>query len=132
MAIRNDNTDPAFHGHFVTEVDPPDTADPLDMAGKSVLDLIQRAANAAKENSEHALSVARRLSAQLEAADTRIAELEAKIGHYQDRAERAERWLHQISSELQKLFLDRSDNHGEPVPSPNQIFMKSYKRKGGF
>jgi DNA repair exonuclease SbcCD ATPase subunit len=132
MVIRNEKADSAFHGHYATEARAQENADPLDVAGKSVLDLIQRAASAAKENSEHALDVARRLSAQLQAADQRIAELEAKIGHYQDRAERAENWLHQISSEIRQLFLEKPEKREDPIPPPTHIFMKNHLRNSGF
>ena len=36
------------------------------------------------------------LSAKLRAAEQRIKELEAKVRHYEDRADRAERWVYKI------------------------------------
>jgi uncharacterized coiled-coil DUF342 family protein len=44
------------------------------------------------------------LSAKLRAAEQRIKELEAKVLHHEDRADRAERWLHQVSVEIEEKF----------------------------
>ena len=44
------------------------------------------------------------LSAKLRAAEQRIKELEAKVRHHEDRADRAERWLYKIWVELEQKF----------------------------
>jgi hypothetical protein len=44
------------------------------------------------------------LSAKLRADEQRIKELEAKVRHHEDRADRAERWLYKIWVELEQKF----------------------------
>ena len=82
-------------------------ADQLDKAGQSILHLLHRAAGVAEENSRHALDTAQKLSHQLRAAEDRIAELEAEVAAYQDRAERAEQWLHRVYTEIEDRFLQQ-------------------------
>ena len=67
-------------------------ADQLDKAGQTILQMLQRAAGVAEENSRHALQTAQKLSDQLHAAEDRVGEVAA----YQERAERAEQWLHRV------------------------------------
>ena len=84
-------------------------ADQLDRAGQIILQLLHKAAGVAEENSRHALDMAQKLSHQLRAAENRIAELEAEVGIYQDKADRAEQWLHKVYTEIEDRFL-RQDN----------------------
>ena len=49
--------------------------------------------------------MAQKLSHHLHAAEDRIAELEAEVGMYQDKADRAEQWLHRVYTELENRFL---------------------------
>ena len=48
--------------------------------------------------------MAQKLSHQLRAAENRIAELEAEVGIYQDKADRAEQWLHKVYTEIEERF----------------------------
>jgi len=80
-------------------------ADQLDKAGESILHLLHKAAGVAEENSRHAFDMAQRISEQLRAAEDRIADLEADVAAHQDRAERAEQWLHKIYTEIEDRFL---------------------------
>ena len=73
-----------------------DGGDQLDTAGRTILQLVQRAAGVADENSRHALGMAQKLSDQLRAAEDRIAELETEVTAYQQRAARAGQWLHRV------------------------------------
>ena len=82
-----------------------DGNDQLDAAGRTILDLVQRAAGVAEDNSRHALEMAQKLSHQLRAAEDRIAELEAEVTTYQERADRAEQWLHRVYTEIEDRFL---------------------------
>jgi hypothetical protein len=85
---------------------PPDKGnDQLDKAGKSILNLLHKAAGVAEKNSQHALDIAQQLSHQLRAAEQRIADLEAEAEGYRDRAGRAEQWLHKVYSEIEERFL---------------------------
>ena len=70
-------------------------------------------------NSQHALEMAQKLSHQLRAAEDRIAELQAEVGIYQDKAERAEQWLHKVYTEIEDRFL-RQDNGRRGVPGAPQ------------
>ena len=83
--------------------------DQLDKAGQTLLQLVQNAAGVAEENSRRALSAAQNLSHQLRAAEDRIAELEAEVAAYQERADRAEQWLHRVYTEIEERFLRQDD-----------------------
>ena len=87
-----------------------DGADQLDKAGQTILQMLHRAAGVAEENSRHALEMAQKLSHQLRAAEDRIAELEAEVTAYQEKAERAEQWLHRVYTEIEDRFLQQSDS----------------------
>ena len=82
-----------------------DDADQLDQAGQSILQLLDSAASVAEENSQRTLNMAQKLSYHLHAAEDRIAELEAEAATYQQRAERAEQWLHRVNAEIEDRFL---------------------------
>jgi hypothetical protein len=83
--------------------------DQLDTAGQTILQLIHRAAGVADENSRQALEMAQKLSDQLRAAESRVAELEPEVDTYRERADRAEQWLHRIYTEIEDRFLRQSD-----------------------
>ena len=101
-----------------------DGADQLDKAGQTILQMLHRAAGVAEENSRHALETAQKLSDQLRAAEDRVAELEAEVTAYQNRAERAEQWLHRVYTEIEDRFLQQSDSrramNGAPQRPQNQ------------
>jgi uncharacterized protein YlxW (UPF0749 family) len=66
-------------------------------------------AGVAEENSRHALETAQKLSHQLQSAENRVAELEAEVAAYQERAERAEQWLHRVYTEIEERFLQQTE-----------------------
>jgi predicted nucleic acid-binding Zn-ribbon protein len=79
-----------------------------DLAGASILTLLQRSAQMAEGNSQYAVDIAKDLSRQLVESKARVAELEDRVAEletevrvYRDRSEQAEQWLNKISSELQ-------------------------------
>jgi hypothetical protein len=96
-------------------------ADQLDLAGRTILGLLNKAAGAAEENSRQALNLAQKFSQQLRASEDRIAELEAEVRHHRDRADRAEQWLHKIYTELEERFFGPdsgaggTDRHTRPI-----------------
>jgi hypothetical protein len=97
---------------------PSDGADQLDKAGQTILQMLHQAASVAEENSRHALETAQKLSHQLRASENRVAELEAEVAAYQERAERAEQWLHRVYTEIEDRFLRQNDNlNGAPQRS---------------
>jgi hypothetical protein len=95
--------------------------DPLDRAAQAILGLVHRTANDAKAKNQQTLAVTHQLSAQLRAAEDRIRELEANVRHHQDRADRAERWLYQISVEIEQLFFGRDDGRPSQPPPPQAL-----------
>ena len=84
----------------------PDNADQVERAGRTILGMLHRAADAAQKHSQRALD----LSIQLQAAEGQIKDLDAHVRYYQDRAERAEKLLYQISVELEERFFATTDN----------------------
>jgi hypothetical protein len=79
-----------------------------DLAGASILTLLQRSAYMAEGNSQLAVDIAKDLSLRLVASQARVVELEGRLAElevevkvYRDRSEQAEQWLNKISSELQ-------------------------------
>ncbi len=98
-----------------------EAGDPLDRAGQAILGLLHQAASTAEANNQKAREVAHQLSTEVRAAEDRIKELEAKVRHHQDRADRAERWLYQISVEIEQNFLGRDDSRSSQPPSPQAL-----------
>ena len=109
----NDESDVIPFGRAAKSAEPGD-ADKLDKAGQTILQLVQRAAGIADENSRHAFEMAQKLSHQLRAAEDRVAELEAEATAYRERADRAEQWLHRVYTEIEDRFLQQSDMTGAP------------------
>ena len=83
--------------------------DQLDTAGQTILQMIDRAAGVAEEHSRHALEMAQKFSNELRAAEDRVAELEAELASYRERADRAEQWLHRVYTEIEERFLRQND-----------------------
>ena len=82
----------------------PDAAMLADDAGHGIIALLQKAADAAKQDCERAMDLAHKLSSQLQAAEERAREFEAQAIHFRDRAARAEDWLAHIHSQVEKTF----------------------------
>jgi chromosome segregation ATPase len=97
--------------------------DPVDKAGHAILGLLHQAANTAESTKQQAIETAQKLSAQLRAAEDRIRELETRVRYYEDRNDRAERWLHQISMEIEQRFFGQSDGRRsqQQAASRNQM-----------
>ena len=89
--------------------------DELDAAGRSILNLLSKAAGVAEENSRYALEQAQKLSQQLQAAEIRITELENDVRYYADRADRAEQWLHKIYGEIEDRFIRQPQEKRQSV-----------------
>src|SRR5262249_18070982 len=89
---------------------PDDNDAQLDKAGQTILQLLNKAADVAEQNSKHAIDTARQLAQQLRAAEDRIAELETEVEAHRQEAERAEQWLHTIYSEIEDRFLRQGDH----------------------
>ena len=87
----------------------------LDNAGQAIMRLLHKAAGVAEANSQQALDMAQKLSHQLRAAEDRIAELEADLQTYQQRADRAEQWLHKIYTDVEERFIKRPEEKRRTV-----------------
>jgi chromosome segregation ATPase len=84
-------------------------ADQLDRAGNAILGLVQRAADTTEAGLQEAREAAENLADQLRAAHDQINKLEANVRYYHDRTNRAEKWLQQISSEIEQRFFSADD-----------------------
>ena len=82
-----------------------DNADQLDQAAQSILQLFDSAASVAEEDSRRTPNMTEKLLHHLHAAEDRTAELEVEAATYQQRAERAEQWLHRVYAEIEDRFL---------------------------
>ena len=103
------------------------SADALERAGNAILELVARAAGTAQADLQEAREVAERLALQLQASrdqlratDEQINALKADVRHYRERADRAEKWLHQISSEIEQKFLGADDRRPVRRTAPQQ------------
>jgi hypothetical protein len=93
-------------------------ASQLDKAGQTILQMLSRAAGVVEESSRQALETAQKLSHQLRGAEARIAALESEVTAYQQKAERAEQWLHRVYTEIEDRFLRQVEGHrGTPQRS---------------
>ena len=107
--VRGDNSNSVIPFTPAARSTAPDGIDQVDKAGQTILGLLHKAAGVAEANSQHALDMAQKLSHQLRAAEHRVAELEAEVGAYQERADRAEQWLHRVYTEIEARFLRQDD-----------------------
>jgi chromosome segregation ATPase len=78
--------------------------DQLDRAGHAILGLLGRAADTSEADLRAAREAAEKLADQLRAANDQINELNASLRYYEERTDRAEKWLYQISSEIEQRF----------------------------
>ena len=93
-----------------------EAADPLDRAAQTILGTINRAATTVEASYRQGLEINNKLAAQLRAAEQRISELEVKARYHEDRADRAEKWLYQISVEIEQKFFGRDEDNAQPPP----------------
>ena len=87
--------------------------DQLDRAGQAILGLVSRAADTTEADAQAAREATEKLAHQLRAANNQINELTAILRYCQERADRAEKWLFQISSEIEQRFFGAND--GRPA-----------------
>jgi hypothetical protein len=80
-----------------------------DDSGRTILAMLQKAADMAKEDCARAMDLAHKLSFQLRAAEERARDLEAEAAHFRDRAARAEAWLLRIHKEVEQTFFQRKE-----------------------
>jgi len=94
--------------------------DQLDLAGNAILGLVDHAAGIAETDLQEAREAAEKLADQLQAAQNLINELEATVRYYQDWKNRAEKWLHQISSKVEQSFFGAQHSRSGRQRAPLQ------------
>jgi ABC-type transporter Mla subunit MlaD len=105
----------------------PEAGDPIDQAAQAIFGMVHRIAADTEAKHQQALAMTHQLSAQLRAAEDRIRDLEAHVRHYQERADRAEKWLHRVSLEIDQQFFGR----GAAIPAqppPPQALLRGQRR----
>ena len=75
--------------------------DIMDRAGNAILEFIKHSGETTETELQEARGAAEYLADQLRAANDQISDLEATVRSHQARADRAEEWLRQISSEIE-------------------------------
>ena len=89
-------------------------AEVVDRAAQTILGTINRAATTVQASYRQGLEINSKLATQVRAAEQRISELEVKARYHEDRADRAEKWLYQISVEIEQKFLVRDADNSQP------------------
>ena len=84
-------------------------ADTVDRAGNAILEFIKHAEETTETDLQEARRAAEYLADQLRAALDQINDLKADVRRHQARADRAEKWLRQISSEIERRSLGAND-----------------------
>jgi len=83
-------------------------ADIVDQAGNAILEFVKHAGGTTEADLQEAREAAEYLADRLRAANDQINDLKADVRRYQARADRAEKWLRQISSEIEQRDDGRS------------------------
>jgi hypothetical protein len=96
----------------------PDANIVADDSGRTIVALLQKAADMAKDDCARAMDLAHKLSFQLRTSEERCRELEAQVAHFRDRAARAEQWLLRIHNEVEQTFFQKKER--DPRPAPRQ------------
>jgi hypothetical protein len=81
-----------------------------DDSGRTIVEMLQRAAAKTKEDCARAMELAHKLSLQLRASEERAQELETRAAHFADRAARAENWLTRIHEQLEQTFFQEKQS----------------------
>jgi len=103
------------------------SADVLDRAGNAILGLVNQAAGTVQADLQEARQVAEALAEelrasrdQLRAAHDQINALTTDVRRHQDLADRADKWLQHISSEIEQKFFGADDKRALRRPAPQQ------------
>jgi len=81
----------------------------VDESGRSIVAMLERAGDMAKDDCARAMDLAHRLTFQLRDAEERVRELETEAAHFRDRATRAEDWLQHIHREVEQAFFQKKE-----------------------
>jgi predicted nucleic acid-binding Zn-ribbon protein len=100
---------PATVVSFAANKGRPDATMLADDSGRTIVAMLQKAADMAKNDCARAMDLAHKLTFQLRAAEERARELEAEAAHFRDRAAHAEDWLVRIHSEVEQTFFQKEE-----------------------
>jgi hypothetical protein len=78
-----------------------------DDSGLTIIALLQKAADLAKEDCARVMDVAHKLSYQVRTAEERTHEAEAEAAHFRERATCAEGWMLRIREEVEQTFFQK-------------------------
>src|SRR5438105_9536840 len=78
-----------------------------DDSGRTIVAMLQKAADMAKEDCARAMDLAHKLSFQLRTAEERARDLEAQATHFRERAAHAEDWRVHIHNERAQTLLQK-------------------------
>jgi peptidoglycan hydrolase CwlO-like protein len=81
--------------------------DIVDRVGSAILEFVKQAGETTQAELQEAKEAAEYLADQLRVANDQINDLEADVRRHQARADRAEEWLRQISSEIEHSSVRR-------------------------
>jgi uracil-DNA glycosylase len=79
--------------------------DPIDKAGRALIDMLHAAAGVSNEKYERAAILAGQLASELRTSEDRVKQLEAEVSHFRDRAARSEEWLQRIAREIESKLM---------------------------
>jgi len=88
----------------------------VDDAGHTIIAMLQKASEVAKEDCARAMDTAHKLSFELRAAEERVRDAEAEIAHFRERATRAEAWLLRIHNEAEQVFFQKDEQEPRRAP----------------
>jgi hypothetical protein len=93
----------------------------VEEAGRTIISLLQKAAETAKDDCARAMDLAHKLSLQLRATEERARTAEAEAAHFRDRANRAEAWLLRIHNEAEQVFFQKKDRQVTPATTQQGV-----------
>jgi uracil-DNA glycosylase len=79
--------------------------DPIDKAGRALIDMLHAAAGVSNEKYERAAILAGQLASELRTSEDRVKQLEAEVSHFRERAARSEEWLQRIAHEIESKLM---------------------------
>jgi len=83
--------------------------DIVDRTGSAILEFVKHSGETTETDLQEAREAAEYLADRLRAANDQINDLKADLKRHQARADRAEKWLRQISSEIEQKSLAADD-----------------------
>jgi hypothetical protein len=93
----------------------------VDDAGRTIIAMLQKASEVAKDDCDRAMDTVHRLSFELRAAEERMREAEAEVAHFRERASRAEAWLLRIHYEAEQAFLQKNEREPRRAPIEGNV-----------